>query len=355
MKTSLQAQGSAEARADLLKVLFPQRVPSLWCPSLTHYDRDGAIDGARIASHLRYLAPWVKGFLIPGSTSDGWELGDEEFWRLLEIALEQAQSLELHLLIGILKADAKEALVLAGEVLNLIRRKSNASDLLAGLIESRVSGIAVCAPRGKGVSQEEMEQGLTPVLETGAPVALYQIPQITQNEIGSELAGKLAKQFPNFILFKDSSGADRVVLSGTDLKGVFTMRGAEGDYARWFRGAGGAYDGFLLSTANCFAAQLSQMIDHISAGELEQARLLSHKVTGVINEVFELVRPVGAGNIYTNANKAIDHFFAYGPRATEFPGPRLHAGISLPNAVVLKTGEVLEKYGLQPAVGYLED
>src|SRR5437868_14826169 len=84
---------SASRRAQLLKRLFPHGVPTLWCPSLTHYTSDGAIDEARTTAHLHHLAPHVKGFLIPGSTSDGWELNDEEFWKLLEIALAQTQKL----------------------------------------------------------------------------------------------------------------------------------------------------------------------------------------------------------------------------------------------------------------------
>ena len=79
----------ATQRAKLLKALFPDGVPTLWCPSLTHYNHDGRIDGARIEAHLRYLAPDVKGFLIPGSTGDGWLLSDAEFRELLEVALAQ--------------------------------------------------------------------------------------------------------------------------------------------------------------------------------------------------------------------------------------------------------------------------
>ena len=198
-----------------------------------------------------------------------------------------------------------------------------------------------------------MERGLVPILETGAPVALYQLPQMTQNEIGPALACALAEQFPNFTLFKDSSGADRVILSGKNLGGVFTMRGAEGDYARWFRAAGGSYDGFLLSTANCFAPELSEMFRHASLGELDKAEVISKKITAIINEVFHLVSPVARGMIFANANKAIDHFFAYGPQAAESPGPRLHCGICLPKEIILQTGEVLDKHGVMPAKGYL--
>src|SRR6266700_3658311 len=97
---------SAASRSQLLAQLFPEGIPQLWCPALTHYDRDGRIDASRIGAHLRHMSPHVRGFLIPGSTGDGWELTDVEEGQLLEIALEQAQKLNLHLLIGALKPDA---------------------------------------------------------------------------------------------------------------------------------------------------------------------------------------------------------------------------------------------------------
>ena len=296
----------------------------------------------------------MKGFLIPGSTSDGWELNDDEFWEVLELALDQTQKLELYLLVGVLKADASEALETLARVLAHIKARTNESDEEKALSKARVCGFAICAPRGKAVSQQDIERGLAPILELGVPVALYQLPQVTQNEIGPELISNLAERFPNFFLFKDSSGEDRVVLSDSNLGGVFTMRGAEGDYARWLTQAGHPYSGFLLSTANCFAAELEQMISQLRNGNLELAQELSDRVTGVKNEVFALVQPLTCGNIYTNANKAIDHFFAHGPNAAETKPPRLHAGVYLPSEVIRKTREVLVRYRLMPGEGYLE-
>src|SRR5882724_3029315 len=97
---------SAESRIQLLARLFPAGVPRLWCPAITHYDREGRIDAARIAAHLRHMSANVRGFLIPGSTGDGWELSDSETKELLKIAIEMAQELDLHLVIGALKPDA---------------------------------------------------------------------------------------------------------------------------------------------------------------------------------------------------------------------------------------------------------
>src|SRR3954469_19765616 len=112
---------SAEKRSQILGRLFPEGVPKLWCPALTHYDRDGKIDAKRIAAHLRHLSANVRGFLIPGSTGDGWELSDEEVRQLLEIAFKQAQQLKLHLLIGALKPDAEAALRMISETIDWIK------------------------------------------------------------------------------------------------------------------------------------------------------------------------------------------------------------------------------------------
>ena len=132
------------------------------------------------------------------------------------------------------------------------------------------------------------------------------------------------------------------------------MRGAEGDYARWLTSAGGPYHGFLLSTANCFARELHQIADDLAARRVAAARELSARVTSVVGEVFRLVAAVPVGNPFANGNKAIDHFFAHGPRADAVVPPRLHAGSRLSVEVIRATGEALARHGLMPVNGYLE-
>ncbi|PYI85541.1 MAG: dihydrodipicolinate synthase family protein, partial [Verrucomicrobia bacterium] len=197
-------------------------------------------------------------------------------------------------------------------------------------------------------------QDLTSVLETGLPVSLYQLPQITQNEMAPELVASLAARFGNFFLFKDTSGADHVALSGKDFGGVFLVRGAEGDYVRWLTSAGGPYHGFLLSTANCLAHELHQMIEELAANRIDAARQRSARITSLVNDVFRIVTGLPHGNAFANANKAMDHFFAFGPKACDVAPPRLHAGSRLPLEVTRATGEALSRHGLMPAKGYLE-
>src|SRR5262249_15437055 len=268
---------AAVKRAPLLSRLFPGGVPALWCPLITHYGAGGAIDRRRTEAHLRHLGPHVSAFLIPGSTGDGWVLEPERNRQLIEMALDLAGPLNLKLLLGVLKFEGKEAVESMLALAEWLRQRTGEKDSLAALTKAHVCGFTLCPPKGK--ADAEIEAALSAALETGLPIALYQLPQVTQNEISPELAARLASRFENFIFFKDTSGTDQVALSGQPLDGVFIVRGFEGNYARWLRAAGGPYQGFLLSTANCFARELHQLIEDVAGGRSEHARELSEKLT----------------------------------------------------------------------------
>ena len=200
-------------RAELFERLLPRDVPALWCPLLTHYDDRGVIDRSRIAAHLRHLSPHVNAFLIAGSTGDGWEMDDREIRQLFDIALNEAQRLNLYLLLGALKTEAAP-LSSIRETEGWIESRTAERDPLRALAKAQVCGFTICGPRGKELSQEEIGRALRVVLEAGLPTAIYQLPQVTQNEMSIESVAGLAKQYENFMLFKDTSGEDRVALSG---------------------------------------------------------------------------------------------------------------------------------------------
>ena len=339
---------SPATRADWHARLFPRGIPPLWCPLLTHYRADGSLDRERILAHLHHLAPHVRGFLIPGSTGDGWEMCDAEIRTLLGFVAPEVEKLGVHLLIGVLKTEAREAWC-------AVRDQSREHSKEVTHHAPRATPcFTVCPPKGKDLAQETIRSALADILSLGFPTALYQLPQVTQNEMTPETVADLAARFPNFILFKDTSGADRVASASRDLGGVFLVRGAEGDYARWLRGCGGPYDGFLLSTANCFGRELHQLIELLNAGRRDEAQRLSDRLSAVVKEAFALVAGLPDGNAFANANKAMDHFFAHGPRAADIAPPRLHAGSRLPAEVIRQTGAALERHGFLPARGYLE-
>ena len=65
----------------------------LWVPLLTHYrrpqhQRQGStveIDPDRTAAHLSFIRPWVRQFLLAGSTGDGWEMSLEQLLVLVRL------------------------------------------------------------------------------------------------------------------------------------------------------------------------------------------------------------------------------------------------------------------------------
>src|SRR5436190_23942628 len=103
---------TASLRQALHAKCFPQGVPRLWCPTLTHFRATREPDAARIRAHLTVLAPWVRGILVQGSTGEGWEMSDADIRALLGIVLEAAKELGVRVLIGVLKTSVEE--VLAG-------------------------------------------------------------------------------------------------------------------------------------------------------------------------------------------------------------------------------------------------
>jgi len=338
-------------RNEMLKYYFPSGIPRLWCPLLAHYKDDGSLDFRRMEAHFNFVAAHVKGFLIPGSTGDGWELSDPETAAVVEFALKAVKKSDSLLLLGVLRKYISTMMNLIEDMISGLGCGPGA-DVRGALRDAHICGFTVCPPVGE-ISQGEVKLGLTDILRLGLPTALYQLPQVVQNEVEPETFAELAARFPNLLLFKDSSGEDSIASSPVDKGGVFLVRGAEGDYERWLKKAGGPYDGFLLSTCNCFPAELSGMIAKIDSGDMEGAGEISRRLTDAVREVFSLVQPLPCGNAFTNANKAMDHYFAFGPSAHSKQGPMLHAGTRIAGDIISKTGEILEKYGLMPTKGYM--
>ena len=329
------------SRQALQRALFPDGIPCLWCPTLTHFRAARTPDSERIGAHLTSIAPYIGGILVPGSTGEGWEMTDADIQKLLGIVLDAAAELGIRVLIGVLKTSVDEMLACL-ESLEPTRS------------HPAVAGVTICPPKGSELSQEAIHEGLARVLSCGWPTALYQLPQVTQNEMSPETVAALAAEFANVILFKDTSGEDKVASSGLDFGGVFLVRGAErGGYAPWPKSGGGSYDGFLLSTANVFAKELSELLRLLDAGETAPAQDLSGKLVFAVSAAFALVADFPHGNAFANANKVLDHLMAYGEAAENHAPPLLYSGTRLPSSFIRSGAELLWEHGLLPQLGYL--
>jgi dihydrodipicolinate synthase/N-acetylneuraminate lyase len=342
-----------DQRQALIQRFIGPSIPRLWCPPITHYTDVGHIDVARMASHWTAMVRHVGGFLVPGSTGEAWEMTPDEVAQLLDVALDLAVVLKTRVLVGVLRPEVTAVHQAIAETLEQVKRTTCKSDALEALCERHIAGFTVCAPTGAHLSQADIQTALESILDLGLPTALYQLPQVTQNEVSPAAFESIAARYPNLLLFKDTSGHDRVALSDRGRSGVFLVRGAEGDYAQWLEEGGGCYRGLLLSTANCFAAQLAEIVALGESGDRSGARLLSRRLSKVVTAVFDAVADIPEGNAFANANKAVDHFMAHGPGAAGIDPPMLHAGVRLPVGVIQAIGKVLYHGGFMPDRGYL--
>jgi dihydrodipicolinate synthase/N-acetylneuraminate lyase len=343
----------SENRHKWIKEMVGEQIPRLWCPPLTHYNSEGKIDLDHMTAHWDFMIAYVNSFLIPGSTGDAWEMTEKEVFGLLELALDLAGKRDIRFLLGVLKKDAATTRAGIFQMLSLLKKRTGESDSIKAMKASKVCGFTICPPRGKKLTQDEIENDLNSVLKLGFPTVLYQLPQVTENEMSPSLVEHLTERHPNLILFKDSSGTDRVALENGQRSGLFLTRGAEGGYAQWLKESGGPYHGLLLSTANCFPDKLKKIINCLETRRLEEAADLSKHLTRVVEKIFNLVSDLPQGNVFSNANKAMDHFMAFGPDAPLGQSPRLHGGMFIPNKVMIGVRNILEAAQLIPYQGYM--
>lgn len=347
--SAVYTKGMTE-RSLLIATLFPLGVPTLWCPPLTHFRPDGTLDRERIRAQLRFMRPYVPALLVPGSTSEGWELSRQEEVGLIDIALDCAREMDFTVLVGMLRPAVGAAK--AGIEATVDQLFGRARPDSAAFFARHLCGFAVTAPKGKELSQSVIHQELEAVLALGYPTAFYQLPQITENEIAPETVADLALRYQNLYLLKDTSGGDRVVTSGLDFDGVFFVRGAEGDYAKWYTRAGGLYDGFLLSSANCFPHELREVLDLLEEGRTAEADALSLRISNVVLRTLAAAAQLPFGNQFTNAAKAIDHFVAEGPEADLSAKIYVKSGATLPRTLLETAREALIREGLMPHKAY---
>ena len=268
------------ARAALLQRLMPAGAPTLWCPLLTHYT---AGRHARQGAHAPPpRLPAAGGQGLPHPRFDRRRLAtvrcrDSRVARLRDRRSGRAQAAS---------ADRRAEDEHRRRAAQSRRHDGLAAPAQRGgeprraLVRSAVCGFTVCPPKGREMSQGDIRASLDRVLSKGLPVSLYQLPQITENEMAPDTVPWLAERHPNFVMLKDTSGADRVAAAG--FRDVFLVRGAEGDYSKHLAISGGAYDGFLLSTANVFGPQLAQIIDDLRQGRRAAGRraVRTHRAGG---------------------------------------------------------------------------
>lgn len=320
----------------------------LWVPLLTHWREDTgghSVDLDRTAAHIRAIRPHVRGYLLAGSTGDGWEIDDKTVLNVLRLVEhEDALDETCGFLVGCFAGSTQEVLTRAAAVEAWLREARPRGCFL---------GLTICPPVDPNATQTQILAHYEAILAaTSSDVAVYQLPQVTGCEIEAGILARLART-GRIRLFKDTSGADRIALAGAPER-VRMLRGAEGRYAESLKPEG-LYDGFLLSTANVFAPEIGHIISLSEAGNSAEAAAFSKRIEDTVARLFQLAEGVPSGNPFSNANRAVDHLFAYGKGWRQAELPRLASGATL--SIDFLEATEREVLTLRPSIdpGYLHE
>jgi len=317
----------------------------LWVPLLTHYRKSGSnveVDLERTAAHLLFIRPWVRQFLLAGSTGDGWEMDLEQLLAFIRLTERQDLFQGNRFLVGALRPTTDGVIEWAHAI-------EGAIDGMKGPA-GEYCGLAVCPPIDANASQADILRHYERVLdETRSEIAVYQLPQVTQCSIEPDTMRELARH-SRITMFKDTSGTDIVALSG--FTGPKMVRGAEGNYVDMLQPTG-LYDGWLLSTGNAFGPHLRRMLDLLEAGRREEASAVSRVLTVVVNELFAAAAKLPFGNPFSNANRAVDHLWAHGAAWTTAPLPLTISGNELPRNLLETASDLVGQFPSLPERGYL--
>jgi 4-hydroxy-tetrahydrodipicolinate synthase len=317
----------------------------LWVPLLTQYRRQGStveIDPDRTAAHLSFIRPWVRQFLLAGSTGDGWEMSLEQLLVLVRLTSRPDLFEGTRFLVGALRPTTEGVIEWAREI------ESTLDGMKAPAGE--YCGLAVCPPIDANASQSDIIRHYERVLaETRSEIAVYQLPQVTHCSIEPDTMRTLADN-SRVTMFKDTSGTDTVALSG--FTGPRLVRGAEGNYVDMLQPTG-LYQGWLLSTGNAFGSHLRRMLDLLEADRREEALAISRVLTAVVNEMFAAAAKLPFGNPFSNANRAVDHLWAYGSGWEKAPAPLTISGNELPRELLEAASDLIGRFPALPDRGYI--
>lgn len=347
------------SRADILQAVIPGSALPLWVPLLTPY-REGStdVDAARFHRHQQVVRAHSPLWMVGGSTGDGWDIDDRQFAQLLAASCDdevaELQGRTLYALLG----PTTDAVLNRLHALHAALGTSPTAPLrenLERLVERGVVGICIAPPIGDDLDQLTIAHHVEEIGRFARmPIALYEIPQVTGNRIAAETFQALVASHEEIILFKDSSGEDRLAGESSMLDSPVLVRGFESDYAASLRAGGGDYDGLLLSSANVFGSELVAIVRATLSGHLDAANRHAQALQTRVAACFDTVASVPVGNAFANANRVVDHVMAYGRRVGEVAPPTLFDGSTMGTEIVDAVASILDRDGLRPDTGYLD-
>jgi 4-hydroxy-tetrahydrodipicolinate synthase len=231
---------------------------------VTPFNEDETLDEGALRAVVRFLiGQKVHGLFPGGSQGEFFSLDSEERRRVLEITVDEANG---------------EAFVV-GHTGAITTREAVALTQHAESVGA--DAVAAMTPFFLKPSQDELCQYYAGMAaSTSLPVMAYNNPGRTGVDLPPATVARLAKQVPNFVGIKDSSGdltqlAECIRLCPPDFR-AFIGRDSL-IYGALMYGAAGA----VAATANVAAPLAVGIYDAVQAGDLDLARELQRKLAPV--------------------------------------------------------------------------
>jgi 4-hydroxy-tetrahydrodipicolinate synthase len=234
---------------------------------VTPFHEDESVDEEGLRAVTRYLIEQgIHGLFPGGSQGEFFSLSFDERCRVLEVTLDEAQKMsgDVFVVAHVGAITTREAVALAHHA------ESVGADAAAAM-----------TPFFLKPSQDELYQYFCDLASSvGIPILAYNNPGRTGVELPPATVARIARDAPNFVGIKDSSG-DLTQLAEYIRLCPETFRAFIGRdsliYGALMYGAAGA----VAATANVVPALAVSIYDAVMAGEYERAKELQRKLAPV--------------------------------------------------------------------------
>lgn len=245
-------------------------------PILTPMNEDETINLQELRNQIeRMIEGGVHGIFPFGTNGEGYILNEEEKIEVLKVTIEQVN--------GRVPVYAGTGCISTRDT---IRMSKKAEELGADVL-------SIITPSFALASQKELYDHYVEVAKNvDLPIVLYNIPARTGNKLLPETVAKLAKDVPNIMGAKDSSGDWDNLLAyinlTKDLDKDFRVLSGNDSLILPCLEAGGA--GGIAGCANVYPHVLASIYDYFKEGKLEEAKVSQDSIAS-FRAVFKYGNP----------------------------------------------------------------
>jgi 4-hydroxy-tetrahydrodipicolinate synthase len=239
--------------------------------------RDGHFDTTAFRNLIEeQIAGGISGIIPVGTTGESPTLDHEEHLKVIEVAVQTAN---------------KRCKVIAGTGSN---STSEAVSLTQAAEKAGADAALLVAPYYNKPSAEGLYRHFAAIAEAvKIPLVLYSIPGRCGIEIGVDTTARLARDFKNIVAIKEAGGSvERVNQLRASLPPEFEILSGDDSLTLPFMSVGAI--GVISVASNIIPAQVSSMVRHYLAGEVNEALTIHQKYYPLFKDLFIEPNPVPA-------------------------------------------------------------